>query len=163
MLTGQVVDVRMHLLRRVIRDVTEGLARRESVKAAVLQVGGEVRRVHLELGRRLVGRGVLTTAEDVDLLRDRELGGTVPPPAELSQRRRWMRRWQTEGPLPVRFTGSPDYRPADLPTGDRLTGWAASPGRHTGRARVVADPGDRALADGEVLVAAATDPGWSPL
>ncbi|MGY1616189.1 PEP/pyruvate-binding domain-containing protein [Geodermatophilus sp. SYSU D00691] len=166
-LTGQLVDVRMHVLRRLIGDATEGLARRENVKAAVLAVGGEVRRVHLELGRRLTAAGILTRPEDVDLLRDAELRraptGHAPPPAELARRGRWLAQRALDPPLPVRFTGTPGTRPTEPPAGDRLTGWAASPGRHTGRARVLTEPRPELLAPGEVLVAAATDAGWSPL
>ncbi|MBC6445890.1 PEP/pyruvate-binding domain-containing protein [Actinokineospora xionganensis] len=167
MLTGQIVDVRMHLLRRLVGDAADGLARRERVKAAVLILGGEVRRVHLELGRRLVAAGVLDEATQVDLLHNRELApalrGAGPPPVELAHRARWLARRQVEGPLPVRFTGTPDVAAPAAPTGDQLTGWAASPGTHTGRARVVTDPVDTDFAAGEVLVAAATDASWSPL
>jgi len=167
LLTGQVVDVRMHLLRRLIGDATQGLVRREGVKAAVLTVGGEVRRVHVELGRRLVAKGLLDQVDDVDLLRDSELSdaldGHTPPPAELTRRRRWIRRWRDEPPLPVRFTGVPDQPAVATPEGDRLQGWAASPGRHTARARVVTDPLSDRFDQDEVLVAAATDAGWSPL
>lgn len=166
-LTGQVVDVRLHVLRRLIGDAADGLARRENVKAAVLAVGGEVRRVHLELGRRLVAGGVLEAAEDVDLLRAPELRaaleGAPPPPAELARRRRWMRQHLQDPPLPVRFTGTPGREPVEAPRGDRLEGWAASPGRHTGRARVLTGPSPELLATGDVLVAAATDAGWSPV
>ena len=57
-LTAQFVDVRMHVVRRLVRDVIDQLRRREAAKAALLELGGEVRRVHLELGRRLeAGRG----------------------------------------------------------------------------------------------------------
>jgi len=45
-----------------------------------------------------------------------------------------------------------------------LQGLAASPGRVTARARVMLDPSDAAvLQKGEVLVAPATNPAWSPL
>ncbi|MGY1708834.1 PEP/pyruvate-binding domain-containing protein [Geodermatophilus sp. SYSU D00758] len=166
-LTGQVVDVRMHVLRRRIADAAEGLARREEVKAAVLAVGGEVRRVHLELGRRLVAAGVLARAEDVDLLRDAELrpalAGNPPPPAELARRRRWLDQRAEDPPLPLRFRGVPAPQPVEVPRGDRLTGWAAGPGRHTARARVLTEPRPELLAPGEVLVAVATDAGWSPV
>jgi pyruvate,water dikinase len=167
LLTGQVVDVRMHLLRRLTDDAAEGLARRENVKAAVLAVGGEVRRVHLELGRRLADAGALEDRADVDLLRDAELApalaGHPPPPAELARRRRWLAQRADEPPLPVRFSGVPRAEPARAPSGDLLAGWAASGGRHTGTARVLTRPDPEALAAGEVLVAAATDAGWSPL
>ncbi|MGY1666731.1 PEP/pyruvate-binding domain-containing protein [Geodermatophilus sp. SYSU D00696] len=166
-LTGQVVDVRMHVLRREIADATAGLARREDVKAAVLALGGEVRRVHLEIGRRLTATGVLARPADVDLLREAELrpalGGAPPPPAELARRRRWLDQRATDPPPPLRWTGVPAPAPAAAPQGDHLSGWAASPGRHTGRARVLAEPRPELLAEGEVLVAAATDAGWSPV
>ncbi|MCZ2860612.1 PEP/pyruvate-binding domain-containing protein [Blastococcus sp. VKM Ac-2987] len=166
-LTGQVVDVRLHVLRRLVTDASDGLARRENVKAAVLALGGEVRRVHLELGRRLAATGALPDAEAVDLLRERELApalaGVPPAPAELARRRRWLRQRTEEPPLPVRFTGVPDTAPVAVPVGDRLDGWAAAPGRHTGRARVLREPDPDLLEVGEVLVAAATDAGWSPL
>ncbi|SOC49586.1 pyruvate, water dikinase [Blastococcus aggregatus] len=166
-LTGQLVDVRLHVLRRLIGDASEGLARRENVKAAVLAVGGEVRRVHLEVGRRLTESSVLDSPDDVDLLRTAELRaalrGAAPPPAELARRRRWMRQHLQDPPLPVRFTGTPSAAPVEAPRGDRLEGWAASPGRHTGRARVLTEPSPDLLAPGDVLVAAATDAGWSPV
>jgi pyruvate,water dikinase len=167
LLTGQVVDVRIHALRRLITETAAGLDNRELVKAAVLALGGEVRRVHLEIGRRLAARGAIEQVEDVDLLRDAglapALAGRVPPRAELDRRRRWVRRWRAEPPLPERFTGLPDRRPAPVPGGLDLRGLAASPGRHAGRARVVTDPiADRFDPD-DVLVAVATDAGWSPL
>jgi phosphoenolpyruvate synthase/pyruvate phosphate dikinase len=89
--------------------------------------------------------------------------GILPPPAELARRRRWLEQREDEPPLPVRFTGIPRPQPVEAPTGDRLAGWAASPGRHTGRARVLRLPRPELLQPGEVLVAAATDAGWSPL
>ncbi|GIH96326.1 PEP/pyruvate-binding domain-containing protein [Planobispora siamensis] len=112
-LTGQVVDVRLHLLRRVADEATEGLTRRERVKAAVLAVGGLVRRAHLELGRRLCERGWLADPADVDLLTETELraalAGSGPPSGTLAVRRRWLERYRDDGPCPC---GSPESRPS---------------------------------------------------
>jgi pyruvate,water dikinase len=47
--------------------------------------------------------------------------------------------------------------------GDLLHGTGTSPGRKTGRARIVRDPTTAALAEGDILVAANTDPGWTPV
>jgi pyruvate,water dikinase len=167
LLTGQVVDVRMHALRRLVAEAIDGLRRRERLKAAVLALGGEVRRVHLEMGRRLVDAGLLDSPDDVDLLRDEELRhawhGRIPAPAELSRRRRWVQRYAAEPPLPPRFTGIPDTRRPPGPRDDVLQGWAAGPGRYTGPARVVRDPVADRFDAGDVLVAVATDAGWSPL
>jgi pyruvate,water dikinase len=53
------------------------------------------------------------------------------------------------------------HAPAD---GTTLQGIAVSGGTASGRARVIADPGDpRGLEPGEVLVCAITDPSWTPL
>ncbi len=164
-LTGQVVDVRLHLLRRLAADAVDDLGIRERTKAAVLALGGEVRRVHLELGRRLVARGALRAAEDLELLTGPELrhalAGRPPGTAVLGRRRRWLERWEQEPPLPERFTGVPT-EVAPVPGGPRLDGRAASPGRVTGRARVVRSPTEH-FDEGDVLVATATDAGWSPL
>jgi rifampicin phosphotransferase len=39
----------------------------------------------------------------------------------------------------------------------------AAPGRATGTARVVHDPATARIEPGDILVAATTDPGWTPL
>lgn len=159
--------VRASALRRTVADVVGQLHRRERTKAAVLALGGEVRRVHLELGRRLVERGVLDAAADVDLLADGELRaacgtGVGPPAVALAQRRRWLERYESEGPLPFRFSGAPDRAVPELPTGDRLEGWATSAGRATAIAQVLHGPTEQ-MAPGRVLVAEATDASWAPL
>ena len=187
-LTGQFVDLRLHLIRRTLAEAREQLQRRERAKAAFLELGGEVRRSLLELGRRFTERGACRAPTDVELLSLLELrrlaagaGDTRQPhpgrdpgprqdqgPEEgpgievLRRRRSWLGRYEAEGQLPVRFTGKPEREPAPMPDGDILSGWAASPGRERGRARVVRSPtGD--LPIGAVLVAEATDASWSPL
>lgn len=166
-LTGQFIDLQIHVIRRSVSDVTEQLHRREATKAAVLELGGELRRVHTELGVRLKSRGLLSEPGDVDLLSSSELvaaslEGQVPAIDTLRRRRNWLSRYVAEGPLPLRFTGIPDREPEPLPEGDVLSGWAASPGRARGMARVVTRA-DGALEPGEVLVASSTDASWSPL
>ncbi len=176
-LTGQFVDLRIHLIRRTLAETRQQLHRRERTKAAFLELGGEVRRSLLELGRRLTQRGVCQAPTDIELLSLVELrrltvqdgpgdGTGVDhdgPGADVIRRRRsWLGRYEAEGQLPVRFTGVPEREPAPMPEGDVLDGWAASPGRQRGRAKVVRAPTEQ-LAAGTVLVAEATDASWSPL
>jgi pyruvate,water dikinase len=163
--TGQVVDVRLHLLRRLVAEARLLLGRRERAKVSVLAVGGLLRAIHLELGERLVGAGGLDAVEDVDLLSVAELRGAAPLPgaAVVARRRRMLRRAADAGPLPERFRGVPEPERVVLPEGDLLTGLAASGGRATGRARVVRDPRHARFRPGEVLVAGSTDASWSPL
>lgn len=167
-LSGQLVDIRLHMLRRTIDDATEDLARREQVKAAVLALGGHVRRIHLEAGVRLVARGLIDEVDDVELLDEHELRGALlegaaVPRGVLGRRRRQLIRWMAEDELPLRFTGVPTPVDREPPAGDRLTGIAASPGRFTGRAVVVRDPTTGRPPPGSVIVARATDAAWSPL
>lgn len=166
-LTGQVVDLRAVTVKRLIRTVTEQLRRREDTKAAVLQLGGEVRRVHDHIALRLVDRGLLEVTEDINFLGWAEVDlalecGEAPGPEIIRRRRAWTRRYETEAALPRRFVGMPDDYSTPLPEGDQLTGWAASPGRYRGVAFVVRQP-DRELPSGSVIVAEATDASWSPL
>ncbi len=53
--------------------------------------------------------------------------------------------------------------PATAPADGALTGVGAAAGRATGPARVVHDPATARVEPGEILVAATTDPGWTPL
>ena len=156
---------RWRRLDRAATGAVEHLRRREQTKTAVLELGGEVRRVHLELAARLVARGSLEDRSDVDLLTVKEivagLRGAGPPSGLVARRRRWRTRYEDEGPLPIRFQGRPDRRVPSLPPGDRLEGWAASGGRCTNRAVFLSRPGD-ALPKGAILLAEATDASWSP-
>jgi pyruvate,water dikinase len=150
---------------------------RERTKATCVLTINEMRLDALEIGRRLVDDGRLESADQVyfltfdefraaacggdvdidrvharqeakaDLLRHQEplfaIAGQVPPVEE----------W----PLKLQETmdgGAPDV----------VSGAAGSPGRGTGRARVVLDPYlDDPIEPGEVLVAPITDPGWMHL
>lgn len=166
-LTGQVIDVRRRVLRRLVEESVDQIRRREATKAAFLELGGEVRRVHLEIGDRLTDRRVLERATDISLLTPAEIQSTlVGEPCvgleELRRRRNWISRYEAEGSLPLRFRGVPDRQPEPLPHGKTLEGWAASPGRSHGRARVVRHPRVQ-LAEGEILVAESTDASWSPV
>ncbi|MCZ7629166.1 MAG: PEP-utilizing enzyme [Microthrixaceae bacterium] len=166
----QVFDLRRFLIRRQAEEAADRLERRERTKAAVLTIGGLIRRVHLELGRRLVTAGVLEEADDVELLGEQELvhamrgdGQLVPAPAELARRRRWLDAAADAGPLPQRFHGALPEKAPPAPTGAVLHGWGASPGRHRGPVRVVRHPTEADVDRGDVLVALSTDASWAPL
>jgi rifampicin phosphotransferase len=175
-----ITGLRLRTVRRQGLDAVDRLALRERTKAAVLELGGHMRRVHLECGRRLVAAGVLDEPGDVDLLAVAELrqvlagralagqardeGGPSVTPAQLARRRRWRDRYGQQPGLPPHFNGGDDLPDAVTATvaGSRIKGWAASPGCYTGDT-VVVNSADAELPVGAVLVADATDPSWSPL
>jgi len=168
-LTGQVVDMRLRWLHRQVEETVGFLALRERAKNALLVLGGEERRIVLESERRLIASRQLPTAS-IDYLTDSELEGMLygncgVDEATLERRKAAALESMTAGPLPDWFTEHPDAASIpDVINADRLEGWAASPGRVTGPVRIVRSLADGArLKPGEVMVAHATDPSWTPL
>ena len=91
----------------------------------------------------------------------------------MGRRALWQRQRRLVAPLtlghPPRLIGDPIARAVeasrntnDLPEGAILD-HPASTGRATGRVRIIAGPADFARFAGEVLVAKATAPAWTPL
>lgn len=163
--------LRRRLVRRRLAHLVDGAAaqfgRRERTKAAILAIGGELRRIHLELARRLVVDGVLTDPLDVDLLTTAELHRALheralPSDVDLDARRHRLERQRAAPPLPTRWQGLPTTGTTPREGRTRLSGLAASGGRFTGRARRVDGPLDP-IAPDEVLVATTTDPSWTPV
>ncbi len=167
-LTGQFVDIRRQMVRRLVRNAVELLEQRETAKALLLGLGGRIRRIDIELGRRLVLRGSLFHESDIEHLHPSEVrdlvetGRPVRPDVVLS-RRRCVERWRAEADLPLTFTGHPTAVSVGPPTGDRLDGWGASPGRHTGPVKFLRSPDDAIVEPGDVVVARRTDASWSPV
>jgi pyruvate,water dikinase len=133
-----------------------------------------LRRCVLRLGQTLQAHGVLDQPEDVFLLTRAELD-TRTPLQELIGRRRatWERQRRLLAPLtigrPPRLLAKELLAVVDaVRTGpvpqDAIVGQPASPGRATGPVRIVHGPGDfDRFHPGEVLVARATAPAWTPL
>jgi pyruvate,water dikinase len=147
---------------------------RESAKATFCIVYNEMRRDIFEIGRRLVARGALAQPADVFLLSITELesaidGGDLPSPDALAARARHMDELARLAPPQVVKVGEVPHvdtwavKGADAgEAGAELQGVPGSPGKATGRVRVVRDPyGDIPPEPGEILVAPFTDPGWT--
>ncbi|UFS97955.1 PEP/pyruvate-binding domain-containing protein [Nocardia huaxiensis] len=159
--------IRVRQVERLGAETAEQLRRREQTKQAILLLGGEIRRVHLEVGGRLAAAGMLTAATDVELLTVAEMRTALrdrqaPPPAVLDRRRRRLRRHEDRDPLPQIFHGRPDTSAPVAVLGRQLTGWAAGSGRFRGVARYLTHA-DQRIGPDEVLVAVTTDPSWAPL
>jgi rifampicin phosphotransferase len=134
-----------------------------------------LRRCVLRLGGLLQAEGVIDRAEDVFFLNRAELD-TRAPLQELVARRRgtWERQRRLLAPLTI---GRPPWllakellavvdavRTTGPAPQDAIVGQPASPGRATGPLRILHGPGDfDRFQPGEVLVARATAPAWTPL
>ena len=148
---------------------------REDLRDLVVKTLSIYRKLGLEAGRHLMADGVAGSADDAFFLCADEVLGYLRGRLDVDLAYRIaLRRGQFEI-----FSRMPDppatfYQAgADLITeppaidgadADRLTGIAGSPGRVTGRARVMASIDDLGrLGYGEVLVTRQTDVGWTPL
>ncbi len=139
-----------------------------------------LRRCVLRLGDELTRRGAIGQIEDVFFMTHAELeaalsGAPPPSPETVSGRReRWERQRRLIAPLQLgtapalarRTYGKAieAARTGPPPAPGSLVGEPASPGRATGTIRVISDPaGFASFQPGEVLVARATAPAWTPL
>ncbi|MCP3974714.1 MAG: hypothetical protein GY720_09500 [bacterium] len=170
LLTGQVVDLRLRWLRRQVEETVRFLSLRERAKNALLVLGGEERRILLESANRLVSSRDFTQPDLVNYLTDAELeemlfGGVGVDSKHLEVRRAIASEAAAADPLPDWFVGHPDTVPhPQILQSDRLEGWAASPGSVTGTVRIVSSLADGVrLEPGDIMVAYATDPSWTPL
>ena len=144
-----------------------------------------LRRLALELGRRLVDGGALSTAEDVFFLETPEIeaaiarragGQSGSDLARLARERRELReaRKRLHPPPVVPSDHKLRFGPFDMslwetqrrnePAGAVLRGFAVSPGQVTAPASVIRSPADfLEMEPGTILVCSTTTPAWTPL
>lgn len=170
-----------HPLRRfvfqwVLRHARRTVGDRENLRLERTRLFGRVRRIFLELGRRLQASGALDQPRDVfylevdevlayvegrstctDLrslvaLRKREFAAYEAAPAPDD-------RFETRGPVYEGHTFR-QTRSLEPEGGEERRGLGCSPGVVRGPVRVVTDPLNADLQRGTILVAEHTDPGW---
>jgi pyruvate,water dikinase len=141
-----------------------------------------LRRLALELGRRLVESGSLLAAEDVFFLETSEIrtalsarnpGKTKPELAHLAHERRKARKQLHPPPVvppdhKVRFgpfdMSAFETQRRNVPEGTTLRGFAVSPGQVSASASVIRSPADFSrMEPGTILVCPTTTPAWTPL
>lgn len=159
------------------RAVGKYLAARERSKMSCARVIDEARQAVRELGRRLVDRGALARWEHVLLVTDGEADAFLQAPRRYSAmiKSRAARLEMLKGLVPpFVFEGTAPplsaFRPRGADTVEGTTpatpleGIPVSPGRHTGRARVITSLDVECdLQPGEIIVATTTDASWGPL
>ncbi len=164
------------VVRLAVRRARQAIALREQGRLVQSLLFGEVRKVALALGEKLVQLGHLVVAEDVFYLHTAELrdlcsGKFLLPetlPGLIELRREALARCEEREPPECFVLGEGTYvrdrsRAGSTVAGDTLRGVGASGGRARGTARVILDPIRDKLEPGEILVARSTDPGWTAL
>lgn len=146
-------------------------------QALDLSLGWPVlRRCARRLGEQLVAVHVIDQDADIHFLTLNEATHPITrnrPPVK-SRRQTWQQQRSLDAPLtlgePARFIGDPiasaveAARTSHDPPDGAIVGHPASTGRVTGTVRVMSGPADfDSFLEGEILVAKATSPAWTPL
>jgi pyruvate,water dikinase len=159
------------------RSAGSHLAARERGKMHCTLLIDEARAPLRELGQRLVKRGQLSCWEHVLLVTDDEADVFIVNPAAhaslIAERAARLEMLKAKEP-PFVFEGEPPPLSAFkdrnsgkfeiASPGTQFAGIGVSPGRYTGRARIITSLAvDSELEPGEVIVAITTDASWGPL
>lgn len=157
------------LIRAMTRTTATDSAAREDAKSALVFILDGLRRLVLELGRRLAERGDLETPDSIFFCTRQELWHHIlrsPLPLRLrsAERAASFATHPTETPAVI-IGGQPQpLAPALSDDGTMLSGMGVSGGVVRGTARLLRHPQDgHRLQAGDILVAPATDPAWTPL
>ncbi len=149
---------------------------RETARMSMVTSLWLIRNVIYEVARRLIDEGVLYNADEVAFLEFDDIRGflaggaparEVFDRATLDETRRMYEHYKRQPEPPLSFIG--EYDPAEqarpAADGPQLIGLGASPGRVTGRARIIEDLVWQAdeFQPGEILVTRYTDASWTPL
>lgn len=168
-LLSRVHGPRRFLARRFLRRVRALAGVREAPKFHIVRVFARGREILAPIGVSLAADGRIAAAEDIWFLTlpeaRRALAGEDMR-ALVAERRAEYRREMRRRHVPrVLLSDGTDAEAAfaSPATDGAIRGTPASPGTARGVAHVMLSPAGARLEPGEVLVAPATDPGWTPL
>ena len=171
---------KISILMFVANWAKKAMAVREYQRFARTKMYGLVSRIYKGFGQRFVERGVLDKVDDIFYLTMQEALEYVTGTArsqklrELSAlRRAEFDEYRALDELPDRIETTGITYCNDLTRGmlaqeaddepDIIRGIGGCSGKVTGKVKVILNPGDDMSLNGEILVAARTDPGWVPL
>ena len=180
---GRLKGLRLRLFRKLVNWAQKGVPLREEGLADLGLGYPQLRRMLLELGRRLVQAGAVEQPDDVFWLFQAEAeqaadaldkGESISSMADAVKQRKAVWRAEQRVPPPPVLPPKSRWMGLDLNTfvaarggdqaGDTIQGAGTSPGRVTGTARVLRGPQDfDRMEPGDILVAMITTPAWTPL
>jgi rifampicin phosphotransferase len=158
-------------LRYIIAYADRFLMVRDNERHFVDRTTFATRRAYLEVGRRLVDRGLISDHDDVFFLGAEELddlfaAGRATPLTDrkIASRKRDFQRVDRKEVIPPPYLQRGVGVDLDGEVTEGLRGTGTSRGSATGTARVIRELKDIGLLrSGDVLVCNSTDPGWTPV
>ncbi|HMM61361.1 MAG TPA: PEP-utilizing enzyme, partial [Candidatus Rifleibacterium sp.] len=172
---------KIDILMFVANWAKKAMAVREYQRFARTRMYGLVSRIYKAFGRRFVERGLLDKVDDIFYLTMQETLEYVTGTARSQKlrelaalRRAEFDEYRAMDELPDRIETTGITYCNDLTRGmlpaqagdddpDIIRGIGGCSGKVTGKVKVILNPGDDMSLNGEILVAARTDPGWVPL
>jgi len=169
--------IRRGIFQWVLIQTRARVRHRENLRFERTRLFGRVRRVFVELGRRLHARDLLQEPRDIFYLEVNELLGFVEGTttstnlrALVELRKSEFAAYREEDPPSSRFetrgmvhhgnTFKKANAGVHVVGGDQRKGIGCCPGIVRGPVRVITDPRNAVLESGAILVAERTDPGW---
>ncbi len=147
-------------VRLILRLAKRFLNLREDLRFLLDKVLHQMRNSLLQLGQQ-IGLGDMVLFLNQEELNQLVRGDLSPNAAKSIAQDRHTAFSKPFDPSPFYIDGLPvDEFPVDT---KMLRGTGTSPGRVTGRARIVTDPSRANLKEGDILVARNADPGWTPV
>jgi len=145
--------------------------RRELWKVQLTSIFSTVREELLKIGEYLVSKEVLTKSHDIFFLNFSEISQAINGENMISiiiKRRELyeIELKRTRIPLLMLSDGTiptPKVKSSTLYSETTIIGISASPGKITGKAKIILDPETAIVEPGEIIVAPSTDPCWTPL
>ncbi len=166
------------ILSFIVRRAGTAIANRENMRFARARLFGLARRIFRRMGEAFANRGLIEAAVDIHFLTVDEvfdyvlgMAATQDLAALIALRKAEYARFGECRPADrIRCHGLPygntdhtaasGIRETSPAKGNTAEGVGCGSGRAEGRALMVRDPGDTASAEGCILVAHSTDPGW---
>lgn len=158
------------VIKYIIGQSRAGVYNREYTKARFVRAVDRIKKAYIRLAKDLVAAGALPDEDLIYFLTHEELGDLIHNRSskyiKLALKRRRLLAEQAQVKYKDVYVGKPEPITLDdtvAENGTVLSGAPISRGEVKGRARVVRCVDDaRKLSDGEIMIAAFTDIGWSP-
>jgi pyruvate,water dikinase len=168
--------MKRHIFAWIIKMARKTVRERENLRFERTRLFGRVRKVFLEIGKKLVGEQVLNDYRDIFYLEVGEVQSFIEGTSTLTNlkdlaelRKAEFARFETEAAPSDRFTTyGVVYKNNKFTSrsnnvileGNMQQGLGCCPGIVRGKVKVVRDPKNVTIEKGTILVAERTDPGW---
>ncbi len=162
--------IKRMILLTLIPTARKAVARREITKALSIRMVDRMRQGYRLLAAQLAASQLLDDPDHINFLTHAEIGKLLadqsPRWKSIAARRREIHPELNKLTFPEISYGKPEPLEEEerfVPSGLQQKGIPVSSGKVTGRVRVIRSPSDaEALEEGEIMVAAFTDIGWTP-